>query len=177
MSLRGREWTTCCCITEEEIMWEQLSKYKHKKAKNALMKNRLVYNLVSPPPPNVSYRCSSDWSCPSYSTQHIINTHNLLYKCCQNIACRKRPVSLESAQVEHYVRPHCRQVLTVPVSVVSLLLYSYETRTILAQRDQAFETKRLRKHLRIACLEHKTNVWVRSISTTSRASPDVILCG
>ena len=30
------------------------------------------------------------------------------------------------------------------------------------EKNQAFETKCLRKLLRISCLEHKTNDWVRS---------------
>ena len=49
--------------------------------------------------------------------------------------------------------------------VTSILLYGYETWTLLAdseKRIQAFETKCLRKPLCISYLEHKTNDWVRS---------------
>ena len=49
--------------------------------------------------------------------------------------------------------------------VTSVLLYSCETWTLLAdseKRIQAFKTKCMRKLLRISYLEHKTNNWVRS---------------
>ena len=49
--------------------------------------------------------------------------------------------------------------------VTSILLYGCETWTPLAdsvKRIQAFETKCLRKLLRVFYLEHKTNNWVRS---------------
>ena len=49
--------------------------------------------------------------------------------------------------------------------VTSILLYGYETWTLLAdwkKRMQALETKCMRKLLRISYLEHKTNDWVRS---------------
>ena len=48
--------------------------------------------------------------------------------------------------------------------VTSILLYGCETWTLLAHSEktvQAFETKCLRKLLRIFYLEHKTNDWVR----------------
>ena len=49
--------------------------------------------------------------------------------------------------------------------VTSILLYGGQTWTLLAEsekRIQAFETKWLRKLLRISFLEQKTNDWVRS---------------
>ena len=49
--------------------------------------------------------------------------------------------------------------------VTSVLLFGCETWTLLAdseERIQAFETKCLRKLLRISYLEHKTNDWVQS---------------
>ena len=55
------------------------------------------------------------------------------------------------------------------VIVTSILLYGYETWTLLAdseqnktKRIQAFETLYLEKLLRISYLEHKTNDWVQS---------------
>ena len=53
--------------------------------------------------------------------------------------------------------------------VVSILLYGCETWTLLAEsesRIQAFETKNLRKLLRISYKEHKTNEYVRSLVRT-----------
>ena len=50
--------------------------------------------------------------------------------------------------------------------VTALLFYGCSTRTLLAdseKRIQAFETKCLRKPLRICYLERKTNDWVRSM--------------
>ena len=69
-----------------------------------------------------------------------------------------------------------KQDLVVPISfaskfkpykslVTSILLYGCETWTLLAdseKRIQAFETKYLRKLIRISYLKHKTNNWVRS---------------
>ena len=49
--------------------------------------------------------------------------------------------------------------------VVSILLYGCETWTLLAETEkkiQAFETKSLRKLLRISYREHKTNTFVRN---------------
>ena len=46
--------------------------------------------------------------------------------------------------------------------VTSILIFGYETGTLLAdseKRIQAFETKCLRKLLCISYLEHKTNDW------------------
>ena len=48
--------------------------------------------------------------------------------------------------------------------VPSILIYSCETGTLLAdseKRTRTFETKRMRKLLCISYLEHKTNDWVR----------------
>ena len=50
--------------------------------------------------------------------------------------------------------------------VTSIFLYGCEILTLLATSGkgiQAFKTKCLRKVLRISCLEHRTNDWVRSI--------------
>ena len=48
---------------------------------------------------------------------------------------------------------------------VSILLHGYKATTVLAdsvKRIQAFETKRLRKLLRISYLKHWTNYWMRN---------------
>ena len=50
-------------------------------------------------------------------------------------------------------------------SVTYIFLYGCEKWTVTAdseKRIQAFETKYLRKLVRISCLERKTNNWVRS---------------
>ena len=49
--------------------------------------------------------------------------------------------------------------------VISILLYGCETWAVIAdseKRIQTFETKCLRKLLRISYLEHKTGDWMRS---------------
>ena len=59
----------------------------------------------------------------------------------------------------------CEQVQAQQFLVTSIPLYGCETWTLLSyyeKRIRAFETKCMRKLVRISYLKHKTNEWVRS---------------